>query len=172
MVLTDITHLDMIYLCSNMRENDRTEIFALRPHDSPDMLAWEAYHAIRNTGRGRIAWHKGRPAGVAAFTEQWPGCWEVWMFGTDEFRSVVIDLVRWFRKEANDILNVCEGRRLQCDSRLGYDEAWKLIQAMGGVPEGPPMMAYGKDGAAYQRFVWLRDSESARVLDPHYTRAA
>lgn len=170
-MITDISHADIEFICLNMRAVDRAEIYAMRPHDSPVRLAWESYHHILNNGRGRIAWAKGRPAAVAAFTEDWPGVWSVWMFGTDDFRAAAVPLLRWFRKEANEILSVCNGHRLQCDSRCGHDEAHKMIQALGGIPEGPAMRKFGKDGSDFQRFVWI-NGENDAVLKPHYTRAA
>lgn len=169
-MLTDINYSAVEYLCMKMRDCDRREIFALRPHNSDLQLAADAFSLIRNTGRGRIAWHKGLPAGCAAFTENWAGCWEIWMFGTDEFKSVVVELVRWFRKEANEILTVCEGRRLQCDSSADHHEAHKLIKAAGGIEEAR-FEAYGKNGEDFIRFVWLNGKNDA-ILRPHYTRAA
>jgi len=170
-MLTEPDLFAIEYICLNLRESDQTEIFNVRPHDSALQLAWESFSAVKNLGRGRIGWANGRPAALAAFTEDWPGCWQVWMFGTKDFRAAAVPLLRWFRKEANDILTVCEGRRLQCDCRLGHEDAHKMIKALGGKPEGPPMAEYGKDGGAYQRYVWLRKRD-AGVLDPGYVRAA
>jgi hypothetical protein len=170
-MLTEITNGALEYICMNLREIDRVEIFAIRPHESPLQLAYEAAYQIRNAGRGRIAWHNGRPAGVFAFCEMWPGMWEVWMFGTDDFSKCAVNLLRWCRKEANEILTVCNGRRLQCDVREGHPEAHKLILALGAIPEGPMMRCYGKDGSSYQRYVWFNGVNDG-VLKPHFTRAA
>jgi hypothetical protein len=170
-MLTDIDLLSLEYICLNMREIDRVEAFAILPHDNPCRLSWEAHHHILNNGRGKIAWHNGKPAAMAAFTENWTGCWQVWAFGTDDFKAAAIPLLRWFRKEANDILTVCKGHRLQCDSRVGHPEAHKMIVAMGGVPEGEPMRRYGKDGSDYQRYIWLNGEHDA-VLKPGFIRAA
>ena len=168
-MLTDITYLDLEYVVLNMRERDKGEIFALRSHDNPLQLAMEAHSAIRNLGRGQIAWAHGRPCAVLAFTEEWPGMWSIWMFGTDDFKHGAIDLLRWARKEANAILSVCKGHRIQADSRADYEEAHKLIRAAGGRPEFT-MRAYGKNGEDYIRFVWLRSEDSA-ILGPHFVRA-
>lgn len=169
-MLTDITLHDLEYICLHMRERDKEEIFGILPHDSPIRLAWEAYHMILNMGRGRIAWHNGKPAAMAAFTENWPGVWQIWSFGTDDYKAAAFPLVRWFRKEANEILSVCKGHRLQCESICGYEEAHKMIEAFGGRAEGPPMTGYGKTGRDYQRFVWLNGVDDA-VLRPHFERA-
>lgn len=169
MTLTDIDYNALEYLCLNMRSRDREEIYALRPHDNPLQLAMEAHAQIRNLGRGRIAWWKGKPAAVLAFTEDWPGVWSIWMFGTDDFKNVAIDLVRWARKEASEILKVCAGHRIHCDSRSDYEEAHKLLKAAGAKPEGQKVR-YGKDGQDYTTFVWLRERDGA-VLEPHFVRA-
>lgn len=154
-----------------MRDQDWQEISALLPHNGRIRFAWEAYHHVLNNGRGRVAWHSSKPAAFAAFTERHPGVWDVWMLGTPDFKSAAMPLLRWFRTEANEILSVCSGHRLQCDSRVGYDEAHKMIRAMGGIAEGPPMRKYGKDGADYQRFVWI-NGENDAVLRPHYVQTA
>lgn len=157
-------------ICRSMRAEDKAEIYAMRPHDSWYTLAWEAYVITRDTGRGMISWHAGRPVAFAAFTEVWPGRWQVWMFGTDEFKHGAIPLLRWFRKEANDILSVCHGHRLDCDSLVGHDEAHRMIKAMGGIEDGPPMRKYGKGGEDFQRFAWF-NGENDAVLKSGYVRA-
>lgn len=167
--LTDIDYNSVEYVVLNMRACDREEIYALRAHDNPLQLAMEAHAAIRNMGRGRIAWVDGKPAAVAAFTEEWPGVWYVWMFGTNDFKAAAIPLLRWVRTEANEILSVCKGHRLHCDSMVGHDEAHKMIKAMGGLPEFT-MRRLGKNGEDFTRFVWLR-GENEQVLHPHYVRA-
>lgn len=169
-MLTDIDLGAIEYICLNMRERDRQEILGLRPHDSPIRLAWEAYHQILNFGRGKVSWVRGKPCGLAAFTEGWPGVWDVWMCGTEDFQRGAVPLLKWFRQEANDILSVCKGHRLQCDSRADYEDAHRMIEAFGGVREGV-QRRYGKDGSDYVRFVWLKGEQDA-VLKPGFTRAA
>ena len=167
-MLTDLDYISLEFICLNMRDIDKREIYALRNHDNPLQLAMEAHAYIRNQGRGRISWVGGKPGAMAAFTEDWPGVWSVWMFGTDDFRAAAIPLLRWVRSEANDILSVCAGHRLQCDSQAGHDEAHKMIMAMGALPEFT-MRRYGKDGSDFVRFVWL-NGENDAVLRPHYQR--
>ena len=153
-----------------MRPEDRAEIFGLLETDNPLELAAVADALVRNKGRGRMAWAQGKPCAVAALTEARPGVWEVTMFGTSAFRAGVVPLMRWFREETRSILTTCKGHRLQCDSRADHHEGHKLIRAMGGKEEGPPMLAYGKDQSAYQRFVWLKGRDDA-ILRPHYVQA-
>lgn len=169
-MLTDVTLPALEHICLNMREMDRKEVYALRPHDNWFRLAYESYHLIVNQGRGRIGWHQGQPAAVIAYTEMWPHVWEVWAFGTDHFKDCAVDLLRYSRKEARDILDTHGGHRLQCDSQVGHDEAHKMLLALGAKPEGDPMPGYGKDGSSFQRFVWRK--KDAAVLEPGFVRAA
>ena len=169
-MLTDLTFNELYYICCHLRERDAAEIYGMRPHDNPLQLAYEANHMIRNQGRGKISWHKGRPAAVAAFTESWPGMWEAWMFGTDDFKDALYPLMRWVRTEAKDILDHCQGNRLQCDSRADYEDSHNLIRSLGGKEE-VVLRRYGKDGSDYKRFVWINGEGSAvTILQPHYVR--
>jgi hypothetical protein len=168
-MLTETDYYAVEYICLHMRKEDREEILGLMPHDSTIQLATEMTHMMRNQGRGRIAWHKGRPAALMAFIELRSGVWEVWMCGTEDFKNVAFELARWCRKEANDILKHCKGHRLQATSRADYHEAHKLIRALGGIPEGPPLRKFGKGGEDYQVFVWF-NGENDAVLRPNYVR--
>ena len=135
-MLTDFNEGALEFVVLNMRERDRVEIYNMRPHESPLQLVQEI--KIASTGHRRIiAWsdRTKRPAGFGAFTESWPGCWDVWMFGTDDFKDVAIELIRWFRKTANDVLQHCKGHRLQCDSRFDHEEAHRMLRALGAIEE-------------------------------------
>lgn len=171
-MLTEFNLASFEYICLNMREVDAVEIYGMLHHDSPLQMAYEYAHVIRNKGRSRIGWsdRTRKPAAFGALTEDWPGVWSVWMFGTDDFKDCAVEFLRWFRKEANDILDTCKGHRLQCDSRWDHDEAHAMIKALGAVEE-VRLRKYGRDGADYIRFVWIRGENDA-VLKPHYVRAA
>jgi hypothetical protein len=169
-ILTEITLPAVESICYRLRERDRIEAFNLLPYDNEYRLAWESYATMLNAGRARVAWWDGRPAALMAFTERRPGVWDAWMIGTDDFRNCAVDLVRWGRKEARDILATSLGHRLQAESRADHDEGHRLLKALGARQEGPPMKAYGKDGSDYLRFVWLKGQDDA-VLEPGFVRA-
>jgi hypothetical protein len=162
--MSDLLPIDLgsiSYVCNNMRESDRLEIFGLRPHDSPMVLAYEIHSVLANNGRGRVAWHDGKPVAVIGFAEYWPGVWQVIMVGTNEFRYVAMDCIRWFRIQAAELMSLHGGRRLQCDSRVSqYGQGF--LQTLGAKPEGT-MKRYGKDGSDYIRYVWLA-GENDQVL--------
>ena len=167
-MLGDIDLDSLHALTFALRAADKEEIFNLVDHDCPYQLGWEAFMLFRNKGRAKIGFHKGRPAAVIALTESRPSVWEISMFGTDELKHVAFECMRWAR------INIAElagpphnGRRLQCDSRVGHDEAHKFLLALGARREGEPMLAYGKDGSAYQRFVWVFGTDGV-ITDGQY----
>ena len=154
-MLTDIDLASIQFITFNMRPEDKEEVFALLPHDCPYQLAWEAFVLFRNKGRSQIAWHQGRPAAVIAITECRKGVWDISMFGTGDFKSVALACMRWARDTIPDLIINHHGRRLQCDSHINHEPAHRFLKALGARPEGVPMKYYGKDGSAFQRFVWL-----------------
>lgn len=168
--LTKLNWHDLFPVCLNMRESDAREVYGLLPHNNPYRLSFEAATHINSKGRGVIAWHLGQPVAMAAFVEDCPGVWQVYMFGTDKFDRVVVDLMRWVREEARDILSHVAGHRLSCESRADHTEAHKLIRALGGREEAT-LRRRGKDGADYKIFVWLA-GEHEEPLKKHMTRVA
>ena len=108
-------------------------------------------------GRGRVAWHDGRPAGVMGFFEPWTGQWEAVSFGTDAFASVAGSLMRYARREMGSILVECGARRLQAASHEGNADGHRFIEALGGRLE-TTLEAYGKGGDDYRLYVWLASS--------------
>lgn len=163
-ILSEVTLPALEYICLNMRDDDRIEIMNVVSHDSPVRLSREAHHMITNMGRGRIAWHNQLPAAVIFLIEERPAVWQIGMFGTDDTRSVAFPCMRWARDQLRELVKPpMLAKRMQCDSRVGHDEAWKFLAALGARKEGPPMRCYGKDGGDYQRFVWI-EGENDSVL--------
>lgn len=169
-MLTEIDYGSLEFICLGMRKIDRDEIYNTRENDNPLQLAFEAHYTFKNKGRGRVAWHNGKPCAVVALTESWPGHWEISMFGTDDLPKAGIEMIRWIRNEISDIFKISAGRRLQCHSREGHPEAHTMIKALGGKPDGPWKEAYGKDGSRYQLYVWLRGVND-QFMDAGYVRA-
>ena len=149
-------------ICLNIRAEDHREIYGLRSHECPFRLAGEAYTALHHHGRGKIAWHRGQPTAVIGFYERWPNCWEAVSFGTTNYKSCGIDLMRCGREMARDILTDLGANRLQADSRADNIQAHAFIRALGGKPEAT-LQRYGKDGSDYIRFVWLAERDATLV---------
>ncbi len=167
-VLGDLNLFAVEYLAMKMRANDRAELFGVWPHDDPLRFASEVTYILRNHGSAKIAYIDGKPAALFGFScHQKPGVYDVWMFGTDQFEKAVFPLMKWCRKEANEILSRTNAHRLQAQSRAEHTEAHKLIRAMGGKQEGDVLRKWGKDGSDYFMFVWI-NGENDAILRPNY----
>lgn len=167
-VLVDLNLFAVEYLAINMRDCDRREVFGIWPHDEELRFAAEVTHILRNKGRSKIAYYNGRPAALFGFScHLKPNVYDVWMMGTDNFDKAIFPLMRWCRKEANDILSIENAHRLQAQSRADHTEAHKLIRAMGGIEECR-LEKWGKDGSDYLMFKWINGKNDA-ILRPHYS---
>lgn len=143
------------YLTLNMRAIDAAEIYNMRGHDSPYILAREVVHAAC-FGKAGIAEHKGRPCGIVGVSPLWPGVWSIWSFGTDDWTRGVLAMTRYGKRVLEPFIRSRGAHRLQCESRIDHHEAHRWLQAMGAKPDGL-LQAYGRDGSDYVMFSWSKD---------------
>jgi hypothetical protein len=139
----------------NMRQADALEIFGLRGHDDPALLAKEVVLAA-TYGKAAIATHDGIPAALIGVSPLWPGVWSAWSFGTDQWASCAIELTRYAVRVLRPYLLDRGAHRLQCESRIDHSDAHRWLSALGARPEGV-LRGYGRDGADYVMFSWRRD---------------
>ncbi len=161
-MLTEPTLRDMEFIAIHLRPEDWVEISNLLEHDSPLLFAHQAYALMTSRGRGRIAWHDGRPAGAVAFIEHRKGVWDIQLYGTVDLKAAMKPILRWIRETIPELRNDFGGVRLQADSHVDHVEAHKFLKGLGAEPEAT-MRCFGKDGSTYIRFVWISE-ESAQPL--------
>lgn len=155
------------FLTLNMREVDQREIYGLRAHDDPLILAREVVLAA-TYGKAGIAEHRGRPCGIVGVSPLWPGVWTIWSFGTEDWPKAVIQMSRYGKKVLEPYIRARGAHRLQCESRFDHHEAHRWLTAMGAKADGL-MEGYGRDGAAYIMFSWgknynvLQDSRHSQA---------
>lgn len=154
-LLQPISFAAVEYLCLNMRARDGAEIFGMRPHDNPLLLAHEVLAAAVR-GRAQIAFHAGRPAAIVGVTSMWPRVWTIWAFGTDAWREVAVDVARHARNDLKPWLLKRGAHRVQCESRFDHVEAHALLERFGAVREAV-LKSYGRDGADYFLYAWRRE---------------
>jgi len=148
------------YLTLNMREIDRAEIFGLRNHDSPTLLAYEVA-TLASYGKAAIAEHKGRPCGIIGVFPMWSGVWSAFSFGTDDWRHGVLSMTSWAKFTMHPHLRQCNAHRLQCESRIDHHEAHRWLTRMGAEADGL-LRGYGRDGSDYIMFSWKESGESVQ----------
>lgn len=148
------------YLTFNMREIDAREIYGMRGHDDPLLLAKEVVLAA-TYGKAAIATDRGIPSGIIGVSPLWPGVWSAWSFGTDNWPKAVLQLSRFALRELRPFLLNRGVHRLQCESRIDHSDAHRWLSSMGAQREGI-LKGYGKDGADYVMFSWSNTNELVR----------
>jgi len=162
-MMTELDMASVTYVCLGLRPADQQEIYGLLPHNSPILLALQIMQTFGTNGRARVVWHDGKPSAIVGLAEYRPGVWQVALMGTDDFKQCAKDCLRWLRDTLPEVIEKFGGRRLQCDSHEDHHEAHRFLRTLGARPEGPPMLGYGKDQKAYQRFVWFAQ-EGSKLL--------
>lgn len=109
------------YITLNLRKQDQVELYNMRPYDTPFMLAQEAAFTFRQTddkARGAIAWYDGKPCALVGFSRSHPQMWNAIAFGTDDWRNVAIDLMRWARRAAQRLVDEGIGEQSSVSTKL------------------------------------------------------
>jgi len=137
-----------------MREADQAEIYGMRSHDNPMQLAKEVVIAA-TFGKAAVAKHNGLPAAVVGVSPIWPGVWEAWAFGTDDWQKCAVSVTRYALGVLRPFILSRGAHRMHCASRIDHTEAHRWLQVLGAKPESI-LSGYGRDGSDYIMFAWRR----------------
>ena len=163
--MADMTHLitskpyniySLNYICQNLREIDQREIYPLLQHKSSTFLANLTYQACE-AGQASVIWVNKLPAAVVGLHPLHGNvCWQVFIFGTDHFKSGMTVIMRDIRKHIRKVCDMYpEAQRMQADSHFEHTEAHEWMERLHGVRESV-MPCYGSDGSTYYRYRFLR----------------
>lgn len=150
--IVDARYRDLLWICENLRERDRQEIFALQHVDDARAVADRAY--CSPLSRVGLA-SDGEPAVAFGAFELWPGVWSVFLFGTDRFRDAGWFVARHIRARVLPLLLGAGAHRAQCYALVGHNSAEDFIRRMGGKEEAY-LEGFGRDGEDFRLFRWLR----------------
>lgn len=143
---------DVLAVTRNMRARDHEEIFAIRWHDDPDMLAQE----VLASGAFRWgAYLDGRPVAMFGAYPQWPKVWSAWSFGTDDWRRVAPRIARFMMEFMRPALEHSGAIRLFCWSMETHTDANRWLEFLGAKKE-VTLDNYGKNGQAFCCYGWTR----------------
>jgi RimJ/RimL family protein N-acetyltransferase len=141
------------WIALNLRDRDKQEILGNMPTDNPLEVAAIVMHATAKKGVGWIGWLNSRPVAALGVFEQWPGNWQIWSFGTDDYRRAAPVFNRKFDLAMQYAIDHgCH--RMECRSHANHVESHRLLTALGAEREGP-LRQYGKDKADYIVFSWV-----------------
>jgi hypothetical protein len=137
------------WVASRMREVDRREVFAGRL-TSPEALTIDV---MTVPGFVDIAWRDVTPCAVVGGREAWPGVWNVWCWGTDDWFSVKLTVTRHIIRTLIPAIVKSGGWRGQCYSHEDHHEAHAWLKWLGFECEGT-MREFGRDGSDFFMFGW------------------
>ena len=149
-VIKGASYGDILSVAARMRESDRREIFALMwERDGAEQIADHAFYLSRYRW---VAYYNDKPAAVLGVMEMWPGVWQVWMFGTDDFKKVGARLVAYCRPRILQAMSDLGAHRLEAKSMADHEEAHWFLRRVGGKREGM-LQRYGKGGEDFYVYV-------------------
>lgn len=148
MNLTELNYDDLLFIATNMRDDDKKEIYATRWSNSPIDLARD--------GMQFSPWsyivHLERPICAIGAAPMHPGVWAVWMFATDEFPLIGLSLTKWVKRAFMPSLRYF-GHRAECRSWSGHHSAHKWLENLGAIRESV-LKDYGKNREDFYLYVW------------------
>jgi hypothetical protein len=156
--------LPLEFVCFNMRDIDRHEIYSNLPTTNP--LEWAAgvFAAVGRKGCGWHAAFNGRPAAVMGVFENFPGNWQIFSFGTDDYIRVLVAFKpKWYLML--DYLKEHGGHRLECKSLITHKEAHGFLRMMGFKAECV-LDNYGRHREDYILFKQVFDVPVGLVTGP------
>lgn len=142
------------YIALHMREADKAEVYGMRAHDSPFILAKEVILAA-TYGKAGIAEHNGVPVAVVGVSPSWPGVWDAWAFGTDDWHRCAVSITRYALNVLRPHILERGAHRMHCASRIDHTDAHRWLSVLGAKPESV-LRNYGRDGSDYVMFAWSR----------------
>ncbi len=157
--IVPVEESDLFYVAANMRERDRQEIYATRFSDDPSQLTDDCLWAMGRPNSIAVMAKNGvEPVAVLGAIETWPGTWDLWCFGTEQFDTVAWALTRYCRRVYFPTLLKRGLRRAHCRSMAAHTKAHDWIHSLGAnVDCDRPMRNWGKNGEDFVMFEWHRD---------------
>jgi hypothetical protein len=142
----------MLWICRNLRESDREEIFATRWDDDADKLAVEAF-----SHWGEFSYvaytDDGEPVAVIGARPLWEGVWAVWMMATDKFDIIGKQLTRWARRVMLPSLLSAGMHRAEARSAATHTTAHRWMEWLGAKRE-VVLRQYGREKQDFVLFAW------------------
>lgn len=153
MMLTKLNYPDVLYVAENMREWDKREIYAGRFTDDPHDLA----ESICLTGGISyvVKTDDNEPVVVFGVVPISPTFWNVYMFCTDRFGEVAVELGKYIKRIVIPGVLSTGALRAECRSMEGHTDAHRWLKFLGFRFEGENLML-GKHGETFYLFAFTQ----------------
>lgn len=152
MKLVNLNAPDLLYICDNMRDMDRREIYATRWTENPEHLV-DAIMIVPELGW--IAKNDdGVPVAAMGVIPMWDGVWSLWMFATDKWQEVSLSVTKFVKRALPQGMADAGIHRAQCYSSAQHSVAHAWLRMLGADKESE-VKSYGKNGEDFIVFSWL-----------------
>ena len=149
--LSEEHRADVLTVCQNLREQDKTEIFAVRFDSEPEDLAETTMNMI---GSAWMVYDDDRsPVAVMGIHPVSPGVWGAFAFANNQFHRVAIGLTRFIRKGILPSLLATGAKQVQAMVWTEYHQARKWLAGF-GAREVAVIPNFGKNGEDFALTVW------------------
>jgi hypothetical protein len=147
---------DVLFVTEKMRAKDHEEIFATRTGYDPVAIANEVMFAGEHKGVAFIAYNSDeQPVCVFGGYQKWQGVWDMFMFATDEFQTVAIEVTKFMKQRLIKMILATGAHRAECMSLATHKEAHQWLEFFGFSDEGV-RRCWGKNKEDFICFGWLR----------------
>ena len=144
---------EILYVCNNLRDLSKEEMFATRPHDDPAELASELFHSAAIMW---VGYHKDRPAALIGAFPLYPGVWGLFGCGTDEWQKIWRPMTVFARKTMMRTIAGSGAHRAHAASPVGHTQTHKWLKFLGAEQEAV-LRGYGKNGEDFCLFAWTKE---------------
>jgi hypothetical protein len=146
-------HLTKVgWLCRNLAPRDRDEILAVQFDDDPEFLTKRTM-AMKNFAW--LACIDGKPAGIFGAAPCWPGHWEAFAYGSEDYPKVIVPLTRHVRRFCVPALIHYHVRLVKCWVQASYLEARRwVLMAIPGAIEACLVQDFGRNGEDFVMITW------------------
>lgn len=153
MLLEDIEPVGLAHVVNNMRKSDVHEIFATTNASSAQEYVDEMMMLKRAGLCGWIASQDGVPIAALGIMPMWHNVVNVWMFATDDFPKIALQLTRFVRRNMVPALTSGGIHRAQCFSMNGHVVAQRWLEILGAKREGVAK-GFGSGGEDFTLYSW------------------
>ncbi len=152
----------VLHVAKHMRKMDAREIYNTHFEEQPEFIAAMCGQV---PGFTWVAFDGDEPVAVIGARPMWPKVWGVFGFGTEGWPRAALTVTRHALKFMFPAVYNTGAQRAMCFSHAEHHDAHRWLEALGGSREAT-LPAFGKDGAAYHLYSWLR--EAGHVPEPSF----
>lgn len=143
------------YVCENMRESSREELFAVGDGNPKTYADW----LVKSEGFKWVAYHNKTPCALIGAVPERGGVWALFGLGTDDWKQVWRKVTIIAKRDMMRAVLDAGAHRAHCMSLATHEETHKWLRFL-GVSHEAEMPAYGNQGEDFILFSWLRDKEN------------